>query len=162
MNSHSSRMAVAYFYTDTIHIPINESLYDEQPMIWLFIYVLAISLYDLRTRRIPNWYTLPLIFAGVVAHFPGHMDIWIASFALLSAWASDWMGAGDAKLWIAVLWAMPIEQSSHALPFMFASFFITSLVQIFWRAIRKEPKAHLKTPAAWRTIFFLLLCWYVH
>ena len=131
-------------------------------MISLFIYVLAISLYDLRTRRIPNWYTLPLIVAGMVAHFPGHLDVWLASFALLSAWASDWMGAGDAKLWIAVLWALPIEQSSQVLPFMFVSFFITSLVQIFWRAIRKQPTAHLKTPAAWRTIFFLLLCWYVH
>ena len=131
-------------------------------MTWLFIYALAISLYDLYTRRIPNWYTLPLVFAGMVAHCPGHLDVWLASFALLSAWANDWMGAGDAKLWIAVLWAMPIEQSSHALPLIFVTFFITSLVQILWRAIRRQPTAHLITPAAWRTIPFILLCLYVH
>jgi Flp pilus assembly protein protease CpaA len=78
-------------------------------MTWLFIYVLAISLYDLRTRRIPNWYTLPLILAGMIAHFPGSLELWLASLALLSAWASHWVGAGDTKLWIALLWALPIE-----------------------------------------------------
>jgi len=80
-------------------------------MTWLFIYVLAISLYALRTRRIPNRYTLPLILAGMVYRFPGHLDVWLASFALLSAWASDWMGAGDVKLWMALLWALPVESS---------------------------------------------------
>ncbi|MBI5955092.1 MAG: prepilin peptidase [Chloroflexi bacterium] len=40
-------------------------------MIWLLIYVSAISLCDLRTRRIPNWYTLPILLAGFIAHFPG-------------------------------------------------------------------------------------------
>jgi prepilin signal peptidase PulO-like enzyme (type II secretory pathway) len=55
-------MAVAILYRHILHTH-TLSLYDEQPMIWLFIYVITISLYDLRTRRIPNWYTLPLIFA---------------------------------------------------------------------------------------------------
>ena len=62
-------------------------------MIWLFIYVLAISLYDLRTRRIPNWYTLPLIIAGMVealrrAWLPAicliRSDFWLPSFTLFS------------------------------------------------------------------------------
>ena len=51
------------------------SIYHEQPMIWLFIYALVIGLYDLRTRRIPNWYTIPLIVAGVIAHFPSRPDV---------------------------------------------------------------------------------------
>ena len=131
-------------------------------MIWLFIYVLAISLYDLRTRRIPNWYTLPLIIAGMVAHFPSHFDIWLASSALVSAWASGWMGAGDAKLWLAILWALPVELSSQALLFMFVSFLLTGLIQILWRVARKQSPTHLLTPGAWRTLPFLLLCWHVH
>jgi Flp pilus assembly protein protease CpaA len=131
-------------------------------MIWLFIYVLAISLYDLRTRRIPNWYTLPLILAGMIAHFPGHLDVWLASFALLSAWASGWMGAGDAKLWMALLWALPVESSPQVLLIIFASFLLTGLAQILWRTVRRQPVNGTKSPAAWRTIPFLLMFWYVH
>lgn len=131
-------------------------------MIWLFIYALAVSLYDLRTRRIPNWCTLPLLAAGVIAHFPSRPEVWFASFALMYAWAGDWMGAGDVKLWLALLWALPDEQSSQALLFVFISFFMTGLAQIIWRTIRKQPIVNLKTPAAWRTIPFLLMLWYVH
>ena len=131
-------------------------------MIWLFIYVLAISLYDLRTRHIPNWYTLPLVAAGMVAHFPGHLDVWLASFILLSAWANHWMGAGDVKLWLALLWALPVESSSHALFFMFTTFLLTGLAQILWRVAKKQSTTNLLTPGAWRTIPFILLCWYVH
>lgn len=156
------RMEIADFITDTFHIPVRQSQYDQQPMIWLFIYGLAISLYDLRARRIPNWYTLPLIAAGVVAHFPGRLEVWLVSFVLMYAWAGDWIGAGDVKLWIALLWALPVESSSHSLLFMFVALFITGLVQIIWRIIRKQPTTDLKTPAAWRTIPFILLCWYVH
>src|SRR5574341_603592 len=107
-------------------------------MIWLFIYVLAISLYDLRTRQIPNWFTLPLIVAGLIAHFPGQLDFWLGSFILLSAWVNHWMGAGDVKLWLALLWALPVEHSSQALPLMFISFFLTGLVQILWRIAKKQ------------------------
>ena len=131
-------------------------------MIWLFIYALAISLYDLRTRRIPNWYTIPLIVAGFIAHFPGHFELWLASLILLSAWASDWMGAGDVKLWMALLWALPVAQSTHVHLLIFISFFLTGLAQIIWQTSKKRPTAHVKTPAAWRTIPFILLCWYVH
>lgn len=155
-------MAVVYCYTDTFHIPASKSLYDEQPMIWLFIYVLAISLYDLHTRRIPNWYTFPLIVAGMVAHFPGHPDVWLACLALLSAWAGDWMRAGDVKLWIALLWALPVQSLSQVLLIMFASFFLSGLAQILWRLARQQSPTHSLTPGAWRTIPFILLSWYVH
>lgn len=131
-------------------------------MTWLLLYVLALSLYDLRTRRIPNWATFPLIVAGIIAHFPTSPEIWLASLGLFLAWTNGWMGAGDVKLWIALLWALPIEDSTRALPLMFLTFFFTSLLQLVWRWIRKQPTTNLPTPAAWRTIPFLLLCWYAH
>ncbi len=131
-------------------------------MTWLSLYALALSLYDLRTRRIPNWATLPLILAGLAAHFPGSPEIWFASLGLFLAWSHGWMGAGDAKLWIALLWALPTEMSTQALPLMFLTFFLTGLLQLAWRWIRKQPIASLLTPGAWRTIPFVLLCWYVH
>jgi Flp pilus assembly protein protease CpaA len=131
-------------------------------MIWLCIYALAISLYDLRTRRIPNWYTLPLVLSGMIAHFPGHLDVWLASFILLYAWLNHWMGAGDVKLWLALLWALPVESSSHSLPFMFVSIFLTGLAQMLWRVARREPIINQLTPAAWRTLPFILLSWHVH
>jgi len=131
-------------------------------MIWLFIYVFAISLYDLRTCRIPNWYTLPLILAGMIVQFPGHLDVWFASFILLSAWANHWMGAGDVKLWLALLWVLPVESPSRALVFMFITFLLTGLAQILWRMARKQSPTNSLTPGAWRTIPFILLCWYVH
>ena len=131
-------------------------------MTWLLFYLLAVSLYDLRTHRIPNWSTYPLMLAGMIAHLPGHVDLWLACFLLLSAWASGWMGTGDAKLWIALLWALPVEFSSQVLLIMFVSFFITGLAQILWRMAGKQSPTKSLTPAAWRTIPFILLCWYVH
>jgi len=131
-------------------------------MTWLLLFVLSLSLHDLRTRRIPNWATFPLIVAGFIVHFPSYLEIWLASLGLFLAWANGWMGAGDAKLWIALLWALPIEISTQALPLMFLTFFFTGLLQLAWRLIRKQPAANLLAPAAWRTIPFLLLCWYAH
>ena len=147
---------------DSSPIPVIQSFYDEQPMIWLFIYLLSISLYDLHTRRIPNWCTFPLIAAGLIVQFPGHPELWLGSFILISAWVSHWMGAGDVKLWLAVLWSLPAELSSRALPFMFMSFFLTGGAQILWRVIRKRSPSNQLTPGAWRTIPFILLTLYVH
>lgn len=131
-------------------------------MTWLLLYLLAISLYDLRTHRIPNWYTIPLILAGIIAHFPGNMDLWLAYFLLLSVWASGGMGAGDVKLWMAVLWSLPDTNIPSLLPLVFLSFLITGGVQFFWRLIQKQSLTGVKSPAAWRTIPFLLMVWYVH
>ena len=148
--------------SDTFPIPIHPFLYHEQPMIWLLIYLLAVSLYDLRTRRIPNWCTYPLILVGMIAHFPGNMDLWLACFLLLSAWARGWMGAGDSKLWMAILWSLPDTNFSSLLPLIFLSFLITGGMQFFWRLIQKQSLTGTKTPAAWRVIPFLLMVWHVH
>jgi Flp pilus assembly protein protease CpaA len=148
--------------TDISSIPAISPPYHEQPMLWLFIYTLAISLYDLRTGRIPNWCTLPLIIAGLIAHFPGSLDLWLANLILSLAWTCGWMGAGDVKLWMGVLWAQPSASLTQALPIMFITFFLTSLAQILWRLMRKQSTVPSLTPAAWRTIPFVLLLWYVH
>ena len=131
-------------------------------MLWLFIFVFAISLYDLRTRRIPNWYSLPLLIAGLIAHFPGTPDLWFASLFLFLAWAKGGMGAGDVKLWIALLWALPLEYSMQVFPLILLTFLLTSLSQTLLRVMRKQPLTNTLTPGAWRTIPFLLMCWYVH
>ncbi len=131
-------------------------------MLWLFIYAFVISLYDWRTRRIPNWATLPILLAGALTRFPGSCDFWLLTLTLLLAWGSNWMGGGDVKLWLAILWALPAQFSAQTLPWMFATFFLTSLLQISWRLIRKQMPTGLAAPAAWRTLPFLLACWYVH
>ena len=131
-------------------------------MTWLLFYLLAVSLSDLRTHRIPNWCTYPLILAGMIAHFPGHIDLWLACFLLLSVWASGWMGAGDVKLWMAVLWALPNSNIPSLILLVFLSFLITSIIQFFWRFFQKQSLTGMKSPAAWRTILFLLMVWHVH
>ncbi len=131
-------------------------------MLWLFIYAFLISLYDWRTHRIPNWATLPIVLAGVLMRFPGSFDLWLASLTLLLAWGSNWMGGGDVKLWLAILWALPAQFSAQTLPWMFATFFLTSLLQMGWRLIRKQMPTGSAAPAAWRTVPFVLICWYVH
>ncbi len=131
-------------------------------MIWLLIYLLAISLYDLRARRIPNWCTIPLIIAGMIAHFPGSLDLWLACFVLVTAWSSGWMGAGDVKLWIAVLWALPDSNAPSLILLVFISFVLTGIPQMLWRLVHGQPTSGIKTPAAWRTIPFILMCWHVH
>jgi len=131
-------------------------------MTWLLFYILAVSLYDLRTRRIPNWCTFPLILAGMIAYFPGHMDLWLACLMFLSAWSSDWMGAGDVKLWIAILWALPDDNGPSLILLVSISFLLTGIVQMLWRFIHRQNISGIKSPAAWRVIPFLVMYWYVH
>jgi Flp pilus assembly protein protease CpaA len=131
-------------------------------MIWLLLYLLAVSVYDWRTRRIPNWCTLPVIVAGMIAHLPGSFDLWLACFLLVSAWAGGRMGAGDAKLWMAVLWALPNSNILSLILLIFISLLLTGLAQMLWRILRSQPASGIKSPAAWRVIPFLLLYWHAH
>ncbi len=94
--------------------------------------------------------------------FPGSFDLWLASLTLLLAWGSKWMGGGDVKLWLAILWTLPTQFSTQALLWMFVTFFLTSLLQMGWRLIRKQTPTGSAAPAAWRTLPFLLACLYVH
>lgn len=131
-------------------------------MTLLFLLAVTVSIYDLHTHRIPNWCTLPLLLTGLITHWPGNLDLWLATWILLFAWSGEWMGAGDVKLWLALMWMLPAESSSHLLVFLFASYLGTGLLQILWRAVQGQAQTGTLAPAAWRTIPFLLLCWYVH
>jgi Flp pilus assembly protein protease CpaA len=71
------------------------------------------------------------------------------------------MGAGDIKLWLVLVWAMPLSLSDKILPCMLLTLFITGLGQILWRWLRKKPLTGISSPAAWRTIPFILAL-YVH
>jgi Flp pilus assembly protein protease CpaA len=103
-----------------------------------------------------------LIIAGMIAHFPGHTDLWLVCLMLFSAWSGGWMSAGDVKLWMAVLWALPDVNISSLILLVFLCFLFTGIVQMLWRFIRGQTITGTKTPAAWRTIPFLLMVWHVH
>lgn len=148
--------------TDMLATPASYPVYHEQPMPLLLMYAFAISLHDRRTRRVPYWYSIPILIGGLIVHLPGSFELWLASLALLLAWANHWMGGGDAKLWLAILWALPKEYSAMALPLMFITFFLTGYIQVIWRLTRKQSPTGSPAPAAWRTIPCLLACWYVH
>lgn len=124
----------------------------------LLLLVLAVSLYDLRTGKVPNWVTLPLLSAGVIAHFPGTPDEWLISLVLYAAWHSQWMSAGDAKLWMALVWVLP----PSAPQVFFATFFITGLLQILLRKFKRQPLTGIRSPGAWRAIPFVLWSLYAH
>jgi Flp pilus assembly protein protease CpaA len=131
-------------------------------MIWLFVYALAISVYDLRTGKIPNWTTLPVLAAGMLAHFPGTFPVWIASLFVFTAWHSGQMGAGDAKLWMALFWTIPPDQSAGIPLILFASLLGTALIQLLFRKLAGRPLSGQRSPAAWRAIPFVLWSLYVH
>ena len=128
---------------------------------WLLLMLsIFISLYDLRTKRIPNWVTLPLLIAGVIAQFPGTVELSFVCVALWSAWTMGWMGGGDAKLWMALLWMTPSEWTGEAIIVMFTTLFVTGLIQLLWRSVRKQPGTGIQSPGAWRTIpFAIWLVW---
>lgn len=128
----------------------------------LLLLTIFVSLYDLRTRRIPNWVTLPVFLAGLVAHFPGTIQITLVCILFIIAYANRWMGAGDAKLWVTLLWAIPPGDPEKAIGVMLVTLFITGLAQIQVRWIRKAPLTGISSPAAWWTIPFVLALWYVH
>ncbi len=131
-------------------------------MLALLLYTLALSLYDLCTERVPNWATLPLLAAGFLANFPGTFPVWIASIFVFSAWHYRQMGAGDAKLWMALFWVIPPEQSVDILLVLFASLLGTALVQILFRVLTHRPLSGQRSPAAWRTIPFILWSLYAN
>lgn len=124
----------------------------------LLALTIAVSLYDLRRGRVPNGVTLPLLVAGIIAHFPGSLDTWLLSLVLYTAWQAGGMSAGDAKLWLALVWMLPGASPT----LFFATFFITGLLQIILRKFKRQPLTGLRSPGAWRAIPFILWSLYVH
>jgi len=114
--------------------------------------VIGVSLYDLRHKRIPNWITLPLLLLGLILHFPGSIEIWLGCVFLFIGWRFKVFGAGDAKLWMALLWLAPTESALTALLVMGLSMMLTALVQIAWRKYKQMQTTGVRSPAAWRAL----------
>ncbi len=128
---------------------------------FLFSVVILISLYDLRCRKIPNWITLPLILLGLCISFPGDPVLWIASCFLFSVWKLGFMGGGDTKLWIGLLWCLASFRDSVVV-LMFAAWMLTGLAQIIVRSLsQKRVPTGLKTAGAWRAVVFMGLVAYL-
>jgi Flp pilus assembly protein protease CpaA len=127
----------------------------------LALLCLFVTLYDLWYRRVPNWITYPLILSGFVANFPGAPALWFGSTLLLTAWGSGWMGGGDVKLWIGLLWcAFSFSGESVAL-IMFVTLIVTGLFQILVRVLgKKKDIMGIKLPGAWRSLAFLIFLFF--
>ena len=130
--------------------------------LFLFTLVVLISLYDLKHRKIPNWVTLPLMLLGLYVGFPGNPIIWIASAFIFSAWRSGFMGGGDAKLWIGLLWCLS-SFGDNVVVWMFVALMATGVAQIVVRALsQKRFAVGLKTAGAWRAVVFMGLLAYLN
>jgi Flp pilus assembly protein protease CpaA len=123
---------------------------------FLFLIIVLVSLYDLRSRKIPNWVSIPLMLLGIVASFPGNPILWIGSAFLFQAWRLGVIGGGDAKLWIGLLWSLFPFVGEAILFFLFLSLMITGGAQLLVRAPRAR-RLHpgIKAPGAWRTVVFM-------
>jgi Flp pilus assembly protein protease CpaA len=120
----------------------------------LILLVVAVSLYDWKTQLIPAWITLPILGAGLIAHLPGALETWLTCSVLLISWRFGWIGGGDAKLWMALLWAVSPSLAPQAVLAAFAAKVITSLLQMAWRKWKKQPVFGVRSPAAWRALPF--------
>lgn len=81
------------------------------PVVIIGVITVVAAVLDLRTRRIPNWFTVPVFAGGVIFHVVtgGWVGLWtaLAGFAtgfgiLLLLWLMGGGGGGDVKLMGAV------------------------------------------------------------
>jgi len=70
--------------------------------------------------------------------------------------------AGDVKLWLALLWSLPLSIADIGSALMFVVLVGTAGLQIVLREWRRDPHGQdqAASPAAWRTVVFmaLLIC----
>ena len=125
-------------------------------MMYAFVLLcLFVTLYDFRYHRVPNWITLPLMLIGFVANFPGTPTLWFGNILLLAAWSSGWMGGGDVKLWVGLLWCTFSFCGDSVTLTMFITLIITSMAQILVRVLmKKKDVMGIKLPGAWRSLAF--------
>jgi Flp pilus assembly protein protease CpaA len=129
---------------------------------FLFPLVILISVYDLKYRKIPNWITLPLMLLGLYVSFPGNPLIWVASSFIFSAWKFGFMGGGDAKLWIGLLWCLSSFGDGMVI-LMFVALMLTGVAQMLVRALsQKRVVIGFRTAGAWRAVVFMGLLAYLN
>lgn len=122
----------------------------------LLALVMGLSWYDCRCQRIPNAVTMPLLAAFILLNWPGAPETWLGGLLLFLGWRGGALGGGDAKLWMVLLWAVPPELGKTAFGVMASSFVITSAAQLIWRRILKQPLTGKRSPAAWRTLPYVV------
>ena len=113
---------------------------------------------DLKTRRVPNRLTLPLLAAGGAFHawrWPDDLPVAVLlAVAFFWVWSKGLMGGGDAKLWMAlVLWTPPYPVAWRLL-LAGLVLLATAGAQIAWRLIRGRPAVGVASPAAWRAALY--------
>ncbi len=126
----------------------------------LLLLTILVSIHDYRHRKIPNWITLPLLLSGFAAHAPGTPAVLMSSLLLISFWFffhGRVIGAGDVKLWLALLWAFPPSVGDEGSLVMFMVITGTAVLQILIRKWRSAETVSLAAPAAWRTTVFMSL-----
>ena len=123
----------------------------------LVLLCLYLTVHDLRYRKVPNWITLPLILIGIIVNFPGTPTLWLGSILLLTAWGSGWMGGGDVKLWIGLLWCTFSFWGDSVTLVMFLTLIVTAIAQILVRIlVKKREVVGIKLPGAWRALAYLI------
>lgn len=103
----------------------------------LTVWLLGVALSDIRTGRIPNWLTLPVMLAAGVygilfARQWVIIPIWIVLFIL---WEMNFMMAGDAKLLMALFALFPTL--GFALVLMAGG--LIALVPLLFLRYRRQP-----------------------
>ena len=130
-----------------------------QILVILLLLAILLALYDFRRGEIPNWVSWPLLLAGILAHAPGTLAINVSSVYLGLAWFvfPDQTGAGDLKLWLALLWLVPPSMEEVASTALFAVLALSAALQILLGRLRKgaHPPGGRAAPAAWRAAVFM-------
>lgn len=125
-------------------------------LLLLLVVCVFVTVYDFRYRKVPNWVTLPLVSMGVIINFPGTLTLWMVSILLIMAWGADWMGGGDVKLWIGLLWCTYSFLGESVAVIMFVVMIVTSVVQILVRLLAKQKAVGVKVPGAWRALAYVI------
>ncbi|MBI1975438.1 MAG: prepilin peptidase [Candidatus Vogelbacteria bacterium] len=119
---------------------------------WLvFSFLVVISAYDLRHTIIPEQFSYSLIALGVVYQIynPSFMGI-LTGVSLFSFFASmwwfssgKWMGFGDAKLVLGIVWVLPPTQAIVGAIFAFWIGAIVGIFLLFLKAKRFTLKSEI-------------------
>jgi len=94
---------------------------------------------------------------GIIVNFPGTPTLWLGNIILLTAWGSGWMGGGDVKLWIGLLWCTFSFWGDSVTLVMFLTLIVTAIAQILVRILAKKREVvGIKLPGAWRALAYLI------
>jgi len=94
---------------------------------------------------------------GVIENFPGPPTLWLGSILMLIAWNSGWMGGGDVKLWVGLLWCTFSFWGDSVVLVMFVTLIVTGTVQLLARVlVKKNDVVGIKLPGAWRALVYLI------